>query len=130
MLPATQMLGRIVRTTFILKYLHDAKTRDRVQLNRGEGRHTLCKRISFGNQGVDRTGDVDELMNKVSALSVLSNAVLVWNTIQITEIVRALEAASGQPVRREDLARVSPLLCARLLVSGRYNFDRATPPAP
>ncbi len=129
---ALTMLGRIVRTTFVLRYLHDAKLRDRVQLqlNRGEGRHALSKRISFGNQGVYRTGDVDELMNKVSALSVLSNAVLVWNTIRIAEIVQALEAASGQPVARTDLARVSPLLSARLLVSGRYNFDRATPPDP
>ena len=68
-------------------------------------------------------------MNKVSALSVLSNTVLVWNTLRITAIVAALEATSG-PVARTDLARVSPLLSARLLVSGRYNFDRATPPEP
>jgi len=39
----------------------------------------------------------------------LSNAVLVWNTLRIAEIVEAVEAASGQPVAREDLARVSPL---------------------
>jgi TnpA family transposase len=129
---ALTMLGRIVRTTFILRYLNDAKLRDRVQLqlNRGEGRHALSKRISFGNQGVYRTGDVDELMNKVSTLSVLSNAVLVWNTLRISEIVEALETASGCPVARADLARVSPLLSARLLVSGRYNLDQATPPDP
>ena len=126
------MLGRVVRTTFVLRYAHDPKMRDRVQLqlNRGEGRHALSKWIAFGNQGVFRTGDVNELMNKASALSVLSNAVLGWNTIRIAEIVEAVEAASGQPVAREDLARVSPLLSARLLVSGRYNFDRATPPEP
>jgi hypothetical protein len=67
------------------------------------------------------------VMNKVSTLSVLSNAVLVWNTIRIAEIVEALETASGCPVARADLARVSPLLSARLLVSGRYNFE-VTPP--
>lgn len=126
------MLGRVVRTTFIMRYLQDAKMRDRVQLqlNRVEGRHALSKRIFFGNQGVFRTGEVDELMNKVSALSVLSNAVLAWNTIRIAEIIASLEATSGQPVPVEELARVSPLHSARLLVSGRYNFDRATPPDP
>jgi len=125
------MLGRLVRTTFVLRYLHDPKLRDRVQLqlNHGEGRHALIDRISFGNHGVYRTGDVNELMNKVSALSVLSNTVLVWNTIRIAEIVAAIEATSG-PIARKDLARVSPLLSSRLLVSGRYNFDRATPPEP
>ena len=52
----------------------------------------------------------------------------MWNTLRIAEIVEAVEAASSQPVAREDLARVSPLLSARLLVSGRHNFDRATSP--
>jgi hypothetical protein len=79
---------------------------------------------------VFRTGEVDELMNKVSALSVLSNAVLVWNTIRISEIITSLEATSGQAVPVAELARVSPMHSARLLVSGRYNFDRATPPDP
>jgi TnpA family transposase len=127
---ALTMLGRIVRTTFIMRYLHDAKIRDRVQLqlNRGEGRHALSKRLFFGNDGVFRTGEVAELMNKVSALSVLSNAVLVWNTMRIAEIMAAVEADSGQSIPMENVARVSPLLSARLLVSGRYNFDAATDP--
>jgi TnpA family transposase len=113
-----------------LRYLHDAKLRDRIQLqlNRGEGRHALTKRLFFGNDGVFRTGEADELMNKVSALSVLSNAVLIWNTTRVTEIVGALETTSGQKVPVDDLARISPLLSARLLVSGRYNFDLASPP--
>ncbi|HET8936910.1 MAG TPA: transposase [Polyangiales bacterium] len=127
---ALTMLGRIVRTTFIMRYLHDEKMRDSVQLqlNRGEGRHALSKRLFFGNNGVFRTGEVDELMNKVSALSVLSNAVLVWNTARMTEIVAALETSAGQSIPAADLARASPLLSARLLVTGRYNFDAATPP--
>jgi TnpA family transposase len=75
------MLDRVVRAASIMRYLHDAKLRDRIQLqlNRGEGRHALTKRLFFGNDGVFRTGEADELMNKVSALSVLSNAVLIWN---------------------------------------------------
>jgi hypothetical protein len=32
------------------------------------------------------------IMNKVTALSVLSNAVLVWNSVQFAEIVEGLEA--------------------------------------
>jgi hypothetical protein len=59
---------------------------------------------------------------------VLSNAVLVWNTTRMAEIVTALEKTSGQRIPADDLARISPLLSARLLVSGRYNFDLASPP--
>jgi len=43
-------------------------------------------------------------MNKVSALSLLSNAVLV----RIAEIVGGLERSVARPVRPEILARVSP----------------------
>jgi hypothetical protein len=60
-------------------------------------------------------------MNKVSALSVLSNAVLVWNTDRIVEIVRSLEGRRDF-VGRTDLARVSSLAHANALPSGTYRF--------
>jgi hypothetical protein len=46
----------------------------------------------------------------------------------MAEIVAAIEKTSGQTIPGAELARISPLLSARLLVSGRYNFDDATPP--
>ena len=123
---ALQALGRILKTTHVLRYLHDAKLRSRVQLqlNRGESRHDLARRLFFANRGVFRSGDYAEIMNKVSALSVLSNAVLVWNTVRIGAIVDEL-AAAGHTVRPEDLARVSPLLDSHVIATGSYHFDRA-----
>jgi Tn3 transposase DDE domain len=70
-------------------------------------------------------GDYEEIMNKVSALALLSNAALVWNTVRIGEIVTSLERSGGQPVRREDLARISPLANAHIIPSGTYHFQRA-----
>jgi TnpA family transposase len=124
---ALTMLGRIVKTTFLLRYLHDADLRDRVhlQLNRGEARHALAKRLFFANQGIFRTGDYAEIMNKVSALSVLSNAALVWNTVRYAEIVQELERTSGQPIALEDLAHISPLAHAHIIPSGTYHFASA-----
>ena len=46
--------------------------------------------------------------NKASCLSLLSNAELVWNTVQMGAIVARLRA-SGEKVADEDLARISPL---------------------
>jgi hypothetical protein len=124
---ALTALGRIVKTTYILRYLHDPAVRDRVhlQLNRGESRHELARRLFFANQGAFRTGDYEEIMNKASALALLSNAVLVWNTVRISEIVASIEA-SGQTVRPEHLARISPLAHAHVIPSDTYHFDRAT----
>lgn len=129
---ALTMLGRILKTTHILSYLHDSKRRDRVQLqlNRGEARHELARRLFFANQGAFRIGDYEEIMNKVSALSVLSNAVLVWNTVRFGEIVKGLESTTGTPVNREHLARISPLAHAHVIPSGTYHFARAAGRSP
>jgi len=57
--------------------------------------------------------------NKASCLSLLSNAVLVWNTVHIGRIVDQLRAA-GHAVKDEDLARVSPLAHAHVIPNGSY----------
>lgn len=38
-------------------------------------------------------------MNKVSALAVLSNAVLVWNTVRMTEICRSFVSESQPQIQ-------------------------------
>jgi TnpA family transposase len=97
-------LGRVVKAIYILKYLSDEDLRHRVQLqlNRGEYRHSLARRIFFADQGEFRVGDYQEIMSKASCLSLVSNAILVWNTLQMTKIVEALRQ-SGTPVADEYL---------------------------
>jgi TnpA family transposase len=123
---ALTALGRAVRTIAILRYLHEEALRRRVQLqlNRGESRHELARWLVFANQGEFRTGDYEEIMNKASCLSLLSNAVLVWNTVQMGEIVARLRAA-GESVSIEDLARISPLAYAHVIPNGTYVLDRS-----
>jgi TnpA family transposase len=123
---ALAALGRIVKTIFILRYLHDEKIRRRVQLqlNRGEGRHDLARWLFFANRGEFRTGDYEEIMNKASCLSLLSNAVLVWNTVEMAKIVGRLRA-SGEEVTSVDLAKVSPLAFHHVIPNGTYHFRRA-----
>jgi TnpA family transposase len=123
---ALTALGRVVKTTYILRYLHEEDVRRRVQLqlNRGESRHDLARWLFFANQGEFRTGDYEEIMNKASCLSLLSNAVLVWNTVRMGEIVARLRAA-GEVVSDEDLARISPLAYAHVIPNGTYVFDHS-----
>ena len=56
---ALKALGRVVKTIYILRYLHEEDVRRRVQLqlNRGESRHDLARWLFFANQGEFRTGD-------------------------------------------------------------------------
>lgn len=118
---ALTALGRIVKTIYLLRYMHDTDLRRRLllQLNRGENRHSLVKWIFFAQQGEICTADYAELMNKASCLSLLSNAVLVWNTIQFEKIVNQLRS-QGHTIQDEDLAHVTPLLYAHVIPHGAY----------
>jgi TnpA family transposase len=89
---ALTTLGRIVKTIYILRYIHEEDLRRQVQLqlNHGESRHALARWLFFANRGEFRSGDYEEIMNKASCLSLLSNAVLVWNTMAITKIITQL----------------------------------------
>ena len=93
-----------------------------MQLNRGEHRHILAKWLFFANRGEFRDGDINEIMNKTSCLSLLSNAVLIWNTIHMQKIAERLREA-GETVRQEDLARNWPLLHAHIIPNGMYDFS-------
>ena len=118
---ALSQLGRLMKTLHILRYIQEEPLRDAIQLqlNRGEFRHILARSLFFANWGTFRSGDYEEVMNKASCLSLLSNAVLVWNTVHIARIVDQLRAA-GHEVRDEDLARVSPLAHAHVIPNGSY----------
>jgi TnpA family transposase len=118
---ALTALGRLAKSVHILRYIHDEPLRRAIQLqlNRGEFRHTLAKWLFFANHGAFRTSDYEEIMNKASCLSLLSNAVLIWNTVHIDRIVAQLRAA-GNTIHNEDLARVSPLFRRHITPNGTY----------
>lgn len=116
-------LGRIVKTIYILRYLSDENLRRRAQrqLNRGEYRHFLARWLFFANRGEFRSGDYEEIMNKASCLSLLSNAVLVWNTLEMTKIINQLKSA-GEEIADADLGHISPLLFSHVIPNGTYRF--------
>jgi TnpA family transposase len=123
---ALTALGRALRSLYLLRYIHEEDLRGRMQLqlNRGEGRHQLARRLFFANQGAFQTGDYEEIMNKATCLSLLSNAVVVGNTMQMTQIVEQLRA-HGETISDEELARVSPLASSHVIPNGTY-FSQPT----
>jgi TnpA family transposase len=119
-------LGQLVRTIYLLRYLNDSEMRQQVrtQLNRGEARQDLAQRLFFADQGMFRSGDYYQMMNRASCLSLLSNAVLVYNTLRIG---RMLERAKtqGQEFSPEAIAHISPLARRHVIVNGTYDFSPA-----
>ena len=117
-------LGRIIKTQYILRYLTDRELRRTVQLqlNKGEYRHKLPRRIFFADQGEFTTGDYEEIMNKASCLSLVSNAILYWNTIKITEIVDHLRA-QGEAIDDATLSHISLLPFRHVVPNGMYFIE-------
>jgi TnpA family transposase len=119
-------LGQLVRTVYLLRYLNDPVMRQQVrtQLNRGEARQDLAQRLFFADQGMFRSGDYYQMMNRASCLSLLSNAVLVYNTIRIGRVLERADA-QGQAFTPEAIAHVSPLARRHVIVNGTYDFSPA-----
>lgn len=117
-------LGRIIKTEYILRYITDKPLRQTVQLqlNKGEYRHKLPRWVFFANQGEFTTGDYEEIMNKTSCLSLVSNAILYWNTSRISDIVEGLRN-QGEIVDDETLAHISLLTYKHVLPNGTYFIE-------
>lgn len=117
-------LGRILKTEYILRYLTDPELRRTVQLqlNKGESRHKLPRRIFFADQGEFTTGDYEEIMNKASCLSLVSNAVLYWNTLKIADIVDQLKL-HGEEIDNATLAHISLLPFKHVVPNGTYFLE-------
>jgi hypothetical protein len=63
------------------------------------------------------------MMNRARCLSLLSNAVLVYNTLRIARVLEYAKA-QGQEFTPEAIAHVSPLAYRHVIVNGTYDFSR------
>lgn len=123
MLQALQEVGRLARTRYILNYLDDPSLRQRVLmgLNRARSLEALAYAIFFGKQGrfADR-GD-EARLNRALALSLVINAIIVWNTFHLEAAARTLQQR-GQPVPDNVWPHLSPILWEHLHLTGQYSF--------
>jgi hypothetical protein len=66
--------------------------------------------------------DYEEIMNKASCLSLVSNAILYCNTVKMTEIIEPLKQ-NGETINDETLTHISLLLHKHLITIGTYFTD-------
>ena len=76
----------------------------------------------IANKGQLRRNRGDELVNQASCLNLVTNAVIVWNTVYMAEAVAQLKR-EGYPVNESDLAHIWPTRYAHINVYGRYHFN-------
>ena len=66
------------------------------------------------------------MMNKASCLSLLSNAVVLWNTMKMEQVVQNLRAG-GATVADEHLRHIWPLQRHHIVPNGVYFVNRTMP---
>ena len=121
---ALQEYGRLVRTLHVLRWYANRDDRRRVmrQLNKGESLHDLRAYLMIANKGHVRRNRGEDLANQASCLNLVTNAVILWNTVYMAEAVAQLRR-EGCPIHDSDLARVWPTRYGHLNVYGRFHFN-------
>ncbi|MBU3128975.1 transposase [Clostridium tagluense] len=116
-------LGKIEKTIFILDYLSDEDFRRKFQigLNKGEAMNALARAIFFGKYGILHEKDIQGQLQRATALSIIINAITLWNTIYLPKVVEKLK--EKEEVNKDFLKHVSPLGWEHINFIGQYNFD-------
>ena len=124
LLRALQEYGRLIKTIHILRWYCDQAHRRRLnrQLNKGEALHSLRTHLFFANQGQLRTQQDEQLNNQVGCLNLVTNAIIVWNTVYLQHVFQQLEQ-EGQPVSDDDAQHIWPTRHAHINVYGKYSFN-------
>jgi TnpA family transposase len=124
LLKVLQEYGKLVKTRFILKWYADEayRRRVRIQLNKGEALHGLRTYIHMANKGYIRKREPDALTNQVNCLNLVTNAVIIWNTVYMQAAIEQMTQA-GEPIQDDDIQHIWPTRYEHINVHGRYHFN-------
>lgn len=128
---ALRALGRIERTLFTLQWLSDPALRQRSHagLNKGEASNALRRAVFFHRQGEIRDRTFENQSFRASGLSLITAAIVHWNTVYLDRAVRQLRA-QGVAVPDDLLAHVAPLGWEHIALTGDYVWTEADAAAP
>jgi len=121
---ALREVGRLFKTDFILRYYDDPQLRRRIHIgmNRMEAFNGLMRHLFYGRMGQNWERALEEQANRASALTVLANAVILWNCVQHTKVVKQLRT-EGFAFEPQDFQHISPYPYENVIPYGQYIFN-------
>ena len=127
---AFQELGYVIRTHFLLEYISNVELRETITAttNKVEQYNQLCDWSSFGSLELVASNDEDEMEKAVKYNDIITNSVILQNTIDMSEIVHQL-TQEGAEIREDDIACLSPYLTEHIKRFGDYLIDMGRIPA-
>jgi TnpA family transposase len=89
---ALREVGRIQRTLLVLDWLDDPQLRRHTtaELNKGEARNSLARAVSFHRLGRVRDRSADTRQHRASGLTLVTAAIVLWNTVYLSRALDAL----------------------------------------
>lgn len=121
---ALREMGRIEKTIFIMDYISSKAMRRKIQkgLNKGEAMNSLARAIFFGKHGEFREKALQDQLQRASALNILINAIIVWNTVYLGQAFSHYQEKNIE----HWLPYISPLGWEHINLLGEYVFDQHT----
>lgn len=121
---ALREVGRIWKTKFIMRYYDEPEFRRRINaaLNRMELFNYLARYLFYARRGENWEREFEQQRNRASALLILANACVLWNTVHLTEVAKRLKE-SGVDLRPDDFEHISPYAFDHIIAYGQYYFD-------
>ncbi len=117
-------IGRIEKTIFILDYISNENLRRQIQrgLNKGEAMNALARAIFFGKRGELRERELQDQLQRASALNILINAISIWNTTYLQKAINYLKR-NNEVIDESLIKHISPLAWEHINFLGDYNFE-------
>lgn len=121
---ALQEYGKLIKTLHILRWYEDVHIRRRVsrQLNKGEAIHSLRTHLCYANQGKIQGQPDEQLSHQVGCLNLVTNIIILWNTIYMNKVVEQLKK-ENYSIEDEELKYIWPTRFQHINVYGRYQFN-------
>ncbi len=127
---AFHALGSAVRTGFLMEYIHDAKLRATVQgaTNKSESFNAFVQWLAFGDMGILRTNNREELRKRIKYNHLVANCVVLYNVFEMSRILHEL-AQEGHQVTPEAINGMNPYGTGHIIRLGQYdvNVNRPLP---
>ena len=121
---AIQEYGKIIKSIHIPKYICRKERQARVskQLNKGEALHDLRKWLLFADSGKIRKSQLEDQATQASALTLVTNAIILWNTRYMQAVIDQLKE-EGYSINDEDLSHISPCRFDHINKHGHFLFN-------
>lgn len=122
---ANREMGRIFKTEFILQFLSDPATRQRVRrgLLKGEEIHALGRQVAYGKQGVLTARDMEGQRTTSSCLTLIIACIIYWQAKEINRVALE-EDAEGAGVDLSLVEHISPIGWENIILYGEYVLNR------